>query len=884
MQRYLELKENRLTLGGDYPEHFNYGKTFEREGISSQDIALFEVLHRHRELSVNRAKSVYIPPNRLSLLYWSTQANTPNWYGWLKINKGSSFDFVFTSKLEIADKTNKGGSCLLKAKFPLEEQLASFYGKFTQVKLVIPIYDNMLEPYVWVLMVKRRETDFPVTSTNVAHQIFEFSVKYYRYLIELEKTWLKVHNKEDVPVPTAYPPAIITAPVHSVKSVEDMIDRSVVELGCLQDRSITAYLPRVKPTPPKSYKGFVEKDDKELYIDSKGGWSEVLKSRLPVIQLLSDEWLQYYELFQELSLDDSKVLFIGDDGSGISAGHHYMSTRRSWVDYYWSSLTPVPFKTKEESKVNLVICNVVENSVSAELYPLSVVMDKLNFRGGMVLRLRHKLRYWVCTAICQLFEKVRLFLPVSSTGEYFLIATTILSQGDWTARLRDYTNEATSIKPDETVMKELDGFTESMECDTVSARYWLDKYSVDELPAKGLLKLEKKEKEPKVEVEETKEEMKVLVTDYDSQFEADIRFESDEPRVGKVSIDLGKLPEIEETLNQTKGLLDNIDKTTYAIYQRRTNYISGPKGMRRMVETQFGAQIATNAWFKMYEILVKYPSLLPNKAIVLFGAELPGAFISCVNHYATIHQIKWDWVANSLVGTDTSLTDQFGLIPSYPEKWLMTASNVNGDLTSLSVIDKLLAKLFEEHPDGADLYVSDIAVDVKGEWNKEEELNMPPQLGQILFGLSSLKEGGGLVVKMFTAFKQMTVSLLYLTVTLFEEARIFKPYTSRSRNSELYLVCNGFKGVKESTLKRLSMRLKNFTDDALVEVPEEFLDKLTEIMQNLYVDRQCQAILGQIKEIKGGVKDVNSAKIFKKWQSTNNLETLPSDKKLKLKK
>lgn len=49
---------------------------------------------------------------------------------------------------------------------------------------------------------------------------------------------------------------------------------------------------------------------------------------------------------------------------------------------------------------------------------------------------------------------------------------------------------------------------------------------------------------------------------------------------------------------------------------------------------------------------------------------------------------------------------------------------------------------------------------------------------------------------MFTFFEQCTVSLLYLLNCCFEETHVFKPSTSKSGNSEVYVICLRFKGLE----------------------------------------------------------------------------------------
>ena len=74
---------------------------------------------------------------------------------------------------------------------------------------------------------------------------------------------------------------------------------------------------------------------------------------------------------------------------------------------------------------------------------------------------------------------------------------------------------------------------------------------------------------------------------------------------------------------------------------------------------------------------------------------------------------------------------------------------------------------------------------------------------EIILALSIQKRGGHFVCKFFDMYTKITLSFLYLLVSLYDEVHITKPLTSSPANSEKYIVCKGFKGADENYLQKL---------------------------------------------------------------------------------
>ena len=226
--------------------------------------------------------------------------------------------------------------------------------------------------------------------------------------------------------------------------------------------------------------------------------------------------------------------------------------------------------------------------------------------------------------------------------------------------------------------------------------------------------------------------------------------------------------------------------------------------LRGRVGREAGGQAVTNAWLKMYELAEHFD--FPGRLLgpggagtlrVFFNAELPGAFVSAVNHHLAVRRpgARLEWAASSLwPGGGEGLGDDYGVYAGAPDRWLMGPS-LRGDVTDATELAALVAAARGRLGGAADLYTSDVGIGlVGGEYAHCEELLARAHLGQILAGLASLRAGGALVAKTYTFLEPYSVALLGECAALFEEFQVVKPRASRPRNSEVYLVGLGYRG------------------------------------------------------------------------------------------
>ncbi len=250
-----------------------------------------------------------------------------------------------------------------------------------------------------------------------------------------------------------------------------------------------------------------------------------------------------------------------------------------------------------------------------------------------------------------------------------------------------------------------------------------------------------------------------------------------------------RMSDLETKLKMAKCKLDGIPHVSF-ITRNLDPYRREKYKIARTIEQKH----ITNAWLKCFSIIKNFDLLTGKEAIRHFdNASLPGSFILCARYIVeTYHpNTTYDWMASSLYDKDAIyLGDSYDLMKRYPEHWTMDEEN-NGDITDINVIDAITKKI-ELANFKPNLYTSDLGFDVSNDYNGQEVLHFAANTGQILTCLRILADGGICIIKHFTCFEEYTLQYLQLFSRLFKKFIIHKPKTSKSLNSEVYLIGAGF--------------------------------------------------------------------------------------------
>lgn len=189
------------------------------------------------------------------------------------------------------------------------------------------------------------------------------------------------------------------------------------------------------------------------------------------------------------------------------------------------------------------------------------------------------------------------------------------------------------------------------------------------------------------------------------------------------------------------------------------------------------------------------------------AAEGPGGFIEATLQRSSECDFSVKQAtAITLRSTDKSIpgwrkTGAF--LHSHPEVLITYGEDGTGDLLKVSNIHAYVEMATRKSPEGVALFTADGGFDFSADFNNQEESMFHLLIAELYAGLKVLRKGGVLVVKIFDSILQPTVDILFLVSRFFRTWTVFKPQTSRSANSERYLVAKGKLDVDESFFRLL---------------------------------------------------------------------------------
>lgn len=285
-------------------------------------------------------------------------------------------------------------------------------------------------------------------------------------------------------------------------------------------------------------------------------------------------------------------------------------------------------------------------------------------------------------------------------------------------------------------------------------------------------------------------------------------------------------------------------------------------------------KILSRAFFKMWEMLIVFD--LANEKELSYSAlaEGPGAFLQAVLHYRKqFYDIKKDKYHSITIhpedGKNIEVSKNFlGYYQNkYPELLLphktLTAKSAkryksrdNGDLTDFKSISNF-RKEVKKTKKMANLVTADGGF-LWNDENYQEQEAYPLIIGEILAGLMVQEKGGTMVIKFFETFTKLSVKLTYLLSSLYDEVYFYKPYFSRTSNSERYLVCKGFKydqskdkNILQVLYNDLEKILKQFDTNKYItdifeklDVPKDFMDHIR--LFNIKIANNQQKMINDI--------------------------------------
>ncbi len=274
--------------------------------------------------------------------------------------------------------------------------------------------------------------------------------------------------------------------------------------------------------------------------------------------------------------------------------------------------------------------------------------------------------------------------------------------------------------------------------------------------------------------------------------------------------------EVENILNKHKEYIDNIDKNIWNYNKKLVNDFEALHIPSKNMLDNYGVADyipISRAFFKMWEILNDFPSILDISGNILYGAlcEGPGGFIEAFNFYRKNKDVKDSIVAmtlrNDLDETIPSWKKSDEILKQCNRIYITYGYDSTGNLYNLRNIEYYV-DMFGDNK--ADLITGDGGFDFSENYNNQEITIVRLLWCEIVAGILSLKKGGSMIIKLIDIYKQVTKDILYVLCHYFNKVYICKPHSSRPLNSEKYVVCIDFKNnINDNDVESMKNIIEN---------------------------------------------------------------------------
>lgn len=264
--------------------------------------------------------------------------------------------------------------------------------------------------------------------------------------------------------------------------------------------------------------------------------------------------------------------------------------------------------------------------------------------------------------------------------------------------------------------------------------------------------------------------------------------------------DVWQITDPQQMKSKLNALKDKLSDKDISLWHQHTGQMNLAGTILSEVRQNIRPELCTQAWCKFYEILSTFGLVDLESPIInsVHLCEAPGAFITSLNHFLISHDYRgmWTWFGNTLSpyyegnNVGEMVADDRFILHSLPY-WHFGADGT-GNLMDWNNFQQVTAICHKMTP--VYLVTCDGSIDCQDTPGDQETVVSRLHCCEAFAAMTILSPGGTLVVKKFTMFECETVCLMYLLNCVFNQVHVFKPTTSKSGNSEVYIICMGFHG------------------------------------------------------------------------------------------
>ena len=232
-----------------------------------------------------------------------------------------------------------------------------------------------------------------------------------------------------------------------------------------------------------------------------------------------------------------------------------------------------------------------------------------------------------------------------------------------------------------------------------------------------------------------------------------------------------------------------------------------------------GINPVSRSFFKLHEMIHDFRDVHPSMKRLtspepikgVFVGEGPGGFVEALCYLREFSEFPRDFLYGM-----TLINPRNKSIP----EWKLTSSSLRGnsftivkgidgtgDLYNMKNVDALVTTVGANQ---AHLVTADGGFDFSDFFTTQEEVSFRLISSEIFAALRLLIRGGVFFLKVYDVSLPETLHLVSLLVRSFDDVYVSKPKSSRSANSEKYLVCMGYRGPDSQEISRLRRFLTHY--------------------------------------------------------------------------
>jgi len=214
---------------------------------------------------------------------------------------------------------------------------------------------------------------------------------------------------------------------------------------------------------------------------------------------------------------------------------------------------------------------------------------------------------------------------------------------------------------------------------------------------------------------------------------------------------------------------------------------------RRMPWSIASIQPLSRSYFKMIEL---WDLLDLSATATAHSAEGPGGFLEAIQDRVT-ERGAIPMIAMTLKSTERTVPGwrkSHAFLQRYPDVHITYGHDHTGNLYSLANQDAF-ASYATEKIGKADVYTADGGFDFSADFNGQENTVQRLLIAEALAGLTTLKQGGTMILKLFDMKSRATLEFIWTLSSCFDRTAIVKPHTSRPANSERYWIGSGLRAT-----------------------------------------------------------------------------------------